>query len=131
MKDREPYNLKRCIRFYNCFQVVSCSWFIAGGWYYGLSPKYLFKCENFSFLTDYQRLNLYIGIWLFLGLRMLELIETVFFVLRKKFNQASFLHIFHHIGSALMTWLCIAMHAGNYILLIAYYQCFTRCAVEI
>lgn len=114
MKNRQPYNLKEWIRYYNCFQVVVCSYFVAGGLFFGFSPKYFFKCESFSFLSDETKLKIYIGLWLFLGLRVLEFVETIFFVLRKKHNQASFLHIFHHIGSVLMTWLFIAMHAGSY-----------------
>jgi elongation of very long chain fatty acids protein 1 len=113
MEKRQPYDLTEWIRFYNCFQVVVCSYFVAGGLYMGFSPKYFFKCESFSFLRDNEKLKIYAGIWLFLGLRVLEFIETIFFVLRKKHSQASFLHIFHHIGSVTMTWLFIAMHAGK------------------
>jgi hypothetical protein len=113
MENRKPFGLFKCIRFYNCFQVVVCSGFVAFGLFVGFSPKYFFKCESFSFLGDDEKLSVLVGSWLFLGLRVLEFLETIFFILRKKPNQASFLHIFHHIGSATMAWLFIAMHAGK------------------
>lgn len=117
MAKREPYNVTEWIRSYNCFQVVICTYFIAGGIYCGLSPKYFFKCEHFGFMKDDAKFKIFVGSWLFLGLRIFEFIETIFFVLRKKTNQASFLHIFHHIGSVFMTWLFIAMHAGKTLLI--------------
>lgn len=113
MEKREPYDVTDWIRAYNCFQVVICTYFVAGGIYLGFTPKYFFKCERFDFLKDDAKLKMLIGTWLFLGLRVFEFVETIFFVLRKKQNQASFLHIFHHIGSILMTWLFIYMHAGE------------------
>lgn len=113
MAKKEPYELKQFIRCYNCFQVVVCTFFVAGG-LHSFAPKFLFKCESFSFLKNEEKWKVFIGIWLFLGLRVLEFLETVFFVLRKKHRQASFLHIYHHIGSAFMVWLFIAMNAGEF-----------------
>lgn len=37
-------------------------------------------------------------------LRLIELIETVIFVLRKKQNQVSPLHIYHHISTVVLLW---------------------------
>lgn len=37
-------------------------------------------------------------------LKLVELLDTVFFVLRKKQNQVSFLHVYHHTIMAVFTW---------------------------
>lgn len=113
MKNREPFDVTALIRLYNVLQVIMCLMYITRGLQLGFSLKYLWKCEKFSNLPDLVRLEVNIGYWLFLTLRVFEFIETVFFVLRKKHNQASFLHIFHHIGSVLMTWLFIVSDAGK------------------
>ena len=34
--------------------------------------------------------------WLFYASKFIELLDTIFFIMRKKFNQVSFLHVFHH-----------------------------------
>jgi hypothetical protein len=34
--------------------------------------------------------------WLFYISKFVELLDTVFFIMRKKFNQVTFLHVFHH-----------------------------------
>lgn len=42
--------------------------------------------------------------WLAMCLRMVEFAETIFFVLRKKQNQVSALHVYHHISTFLIVW---------------------------
>ncbi len=34
--------------------------------------------------------------WIFYISKFIELLDTLFFILRKKFNQITFLHVFHH-----------------------------------
>lgn len=113
MRKREPCKVANIIRLYNVFQVVTCTIFVVRIYMLGFTLSYLFKCERFDFLNREQRLDIWIGSWLFLALRIFEFWETIFFVLRKKQNQASFLHIFHHIGSVMMTWLFIVSRAGE------------------
>lgn len=113
MKNREPFNVVDLIRLYNVVQVIACSIYVVRAHQLGFTINYLFKCEKFEFFSDLVKLEIKIGYWLFLALRSFEFMETVFFVLRKKHNQASFLHIFHHIGSVLMTWLFIVSDAGK------------------
>lgn len=36
------------------------------------------------------------AVWLYYMCKIIELLDTVFFVLRKKQNQISFLHLYHH-----------------------------------
>lgn len=38
-------------------------------------------------------------------LKLIDLIETVVFVLRKKSTQISFLHLYHHVSTFLLFWL--------------------------
>ncbi|KAJ9575336.1 hypothetical protein L9F63_025713 [Diploptera punctata] len=41
--------------------------------------------------------------WWFLASKVIDLLDTVFFVLRKKHQQLTFLHIYHH-SSMLPNW---------------------------
>ncbi|CRK96723.1 CLUMA_CG010029, isoform A [Clunio marinus] len=111
MKKREACNVTNLIRTYNIYQVFCCIFYVVGSYSLGFTLNHLFKCQRFAFLDDDARLSIYVGSWLFLSLRVHEFIETIFFILRKKFNQASFLHIFHHIGSVATTWLFIVSNA--------------------
>lgn len=53
-----------------------------------------------------------VGMFL-LFVRGIEVVETMCFVLRKKQNQVTFLHIYHHISVFLLLWLTIKISAGD------------------
>lgn len=113
MKDKLPYNVTNWLRFYNIFQVIACSVFVVRTYNLGFDFRFLWKCESFSFLSENARLEIQIGLWCFLLLRILELSETIVFVLRKKKNQASFLHIYHHVSTVILMWVFITFDTGE------------------
>lgn len=48
--------------------------------------------------------QLIFGTWLYFAAKISELFDTVFFVLRKKNNQITFLHLYHHSVMVVGTW---------------------------
>lgn len=50
--------------------------------------------------------------WWTLQVKLLELIETMFYILRKKPEQASFLHIYHHVFVIVFMWLGLKYFGG-------------------
>lgn len=51
--------------------------------------------------------------WLFLLSRLVEWLDTIFFVLRKKENQVTKLHVFHHSFVPLICWTYLKYHPGK------------------
>lgn len=47
-------------------------------------------------------------------LKLADLLDTVFFVLRKKQNQISFLHLYHHTGMVMLTWNATKFYPGGH-----------------
>lgn len=47
-------------------------------------------------------------------LKVLDLADTVFFVLRKKSAQISFLHVYHHVAVVWGTWLVVNFYPGGH-----------------
>ncbi|CAH2232424.1 jg19358 [Pararge aegeria aegeria] len=98
MKNRKPFQLKNALLFYNIFQVAFASYAVF------LYTRYIVKhgvittrCPKgedlkavISEITPY-----------FIA-KHIDLLDTVFFVLRKKENQVTFLHVFHH--TLMLTW---------------------------
>lgn len=113
MKNRQPYNLLNIIRGYNIFQLIACSVFVIQSYMFGFDFRFLWRCQSFEFLTQAEQDMVNLGTWFFLGLRILEFIETVFFILRKKKNQASFLHIYHHISTVLLMYVYLVFDTGE------------------
>jgi elongation of very long chain fatty acids protein 7 len=46
--------------------------------------------------------------------KLTELLDTVFFVLRKKDNQVSFLHLYHHTVMPMISWGCTKYFPGGH-----------------
>lgn len=47
-------------------------------------------------------------------LKVADLLDTVFFVLRKKEKQISFLHLYHHTGMVVLTWNAAKYYPGGH-----------------
>lgn len=91
--------------FYNIYQIVACVYVIKTMWDdEGLPPtEYFSKCTKAtSFLNSPK---LYKFTLLIYWLKASEMLETIVFVLRKKNNQISFLHVFHHCATITMSYL--------------------------
>jgi hypothetical protein len=63
-------------------------------------------------ITETMR-NLYSSYWWFIILRTSEFLETIVFVLRKKQNQVSFLHVYHHIAVVALLWMFLKHNGGR------------------
>lgn len=106
MENRKPFNLKLVIAAYNIFQVVACSYLVMSYISVGFKFSFIGRCTPKLPVENYGQDGydaVYYG-WLAMCLRMVEFIETIFFVLRKKQNQVSALHVYHHISTFLIVW---------------------------
>ncbi|XP_022816095.1 elongation of very long chain fatty acids protein 4-like isoform X2 [Spodoptera litura] len=54
--------------------------------------------------TDYSRRSITTAMYCYLLAKVSELLDTVFFILRKKNNQVTFLHVYHHAVMVFVTW---------------------------
>ncbi|CAH1978676.1 unnamed protein product [Acanthoscelides obtectus] len=114
MKNREPFNLQRTIYVYNTLQ-ASLSFFmfveiLSAMWW----NRYSFRCEPVDYSTSPHALRVARMVYIFFIAKMTELIETVFFVLRKKQKQVTFLHCYHHAVMPMVTWGATKYFAGGH-----------------
>ena len=54
------------------------------------------------------------GCHLYFVVKVTDLLDTVFFVLRKKQNQVTFLHVYHHAGMVMGSWAGVKYIAGGH-----------------
>ncbi|XP_044737650.1 elongation of very long chain fatty acids protein AAEL008004-like isoform X2 [Chrysoperla carnea] len=113
MESRKPYNLKKIIAFYNLFQVfanaIICYSILISGWL----TTYSWGCQPVLYTTDPDQMRMAKTVWWLFMLKMVDLIETVFFVLRKKKKQISFLHVYHHVSTLSLVWIGAKYFAGG------------------
>lgn len=67
-------------------------------------PKYNLLCEPVDYTVNRQSMEIVSGIHVYFILKIVDLLDTVFFVLRKKNKQISFLHVYHHAGMVVLCW---------------------------
>jgi hypothetical protein len=116
MENRTPFNLTQIIRIYNIYQITGCLFFIVKSFQTGFSFKHTWKCFDEPKFVGYLDENLVITYSYqsqFLLLRLSEFLETIFFILRKKFNQVSILHVYHHISVPFLFWLFLKYSGGR------------------
>ena len=94
MKNREPFNLRIAMITYNFFMVIiSTLLFIYTG-IHGWFGKYNWKCQPVDYTEEGMPIA-YMCYFYYLT-KFIEFFDTIFFVLRKKFDNVSKLHVIHH-----------------------------------
>lgn len=112
MANREPFELKKVLIVYNFCMVLLSTYcfveFLLAGWLTG----YSLRCQPVDYSEGGTRMLKVC--WMFYFSKFIELLDTVFFVMRKKFNQASFLHVFHHGIMPFSWWFGVKFVGGGF-----------------
>ncbi|XP_017026474.1 very long chain fatty acid elongase F-like [Drosophila kikkawai] len=102
MENREPFDLRGVIKVYNLVQILYNSLMLACGLYFLIFLKaYDLSCVH-RLPLDHEHKNWErVLAYAYYFNKYMDLAETIFFLLRKKFRQITFLHVFHHFNLAL------------------------------
>lgn len=118
MKRREPFDLKWTIRTYNVIMsLVNLYAFYRVSVLTKFGLNY-FGCKQVGKSREDNEL-VYIA-FLYFATKLVELLDTVFFILRKKYSQASNLHVFHHSFIAVCVWIYFKVAPGGSSVLFPY-----------
>ncbi|XP_031826919.1 very long chain fatty acid elongase 7 [Nomia melanderi] len=116
MMKREPFKLEKVMQLYNVTQIIICAYIFYKAMVLAWLDGHNIICEPVNYSTDPKSLEKTRVVWLFFIVKLLDLLDTVFFVLRKKGNQISFLHIYHHAGMAFGTWATTKFLPGGHLI---------------
>ncbi|GIY07683.1 elongation of very long chain fatty acids protein 4, partial [Caerostris extrusa] len=125
MKNRKAFDLRGLLIAYNFLEVL-----INGYITYSCVRLLYVERDKYCLLKNIQ--NTYPSFKYIFMNKMLELADTVFFVLRKKQNQVSFLHVSHHSLVCTLTWWCIRniIHFGGFCVIMCIgINAFIHCAM--
>ncbi|GAB0092073.1 Elongation of very long chain fatty acids protein [Sergentomyia squamirostris] len=133
MKDKKPFGLKNLILFYN-FAMSATNAYICYELYHRASLlNFTWFCTPLPAENDPNAVLLARATWLYFLTKLIEILDTLFFILRKKNNQLSGMHIYHHasviVYSHLMTkylpvgisYLPLLFNSGVHVLMYVYY----------
>ena len=55
--------------------------------------------------TDKDEMRVTNALWFYYFSKAIEFMDTIFMVVRKRFNQITFLHVFHHSTMLIIWWI--------------------------
>lgn len=112
------FEFRNLLVVYNSCLVALSAWlvyeFSVAGWIFG---SYTLGCQPVDPSMRPQALRMARACWVFYISKLVELADTIFFVLRRKFQLITFLHVFHHAVMAASWWFGVKFVPGKTILL--------------
>uniref|UniRef100_A0ABD2WGF7 Elongation of very long chain fatty acids protein n=1 Tax=Trichogramma kaykai TaxID=54128 RepID=A0ABD2WGF7_9HYME len=142
MENRKPFQLKNVLIAYNLFQVIFSAWLfyecLMGGWWrkysfrcqpvdYSDSPSairigmsgwltgdYSLRCQPVDYSDRPQVLRMVHASWWYYFSKFTEFMDTIFFVLRKKNDHVSTLHVIHHGCMPMSVWFGVKFTPGGH-----------------
>lgn len=101
------------MRLYNVSIILICAYtmyeLVVSSILIGQNPW----CSPVVYSTDQSAVRFARAVWLYYFSKLVEFTDTTFFVLRGKFNQVTFLHVYHHATMPLIWWIGVKWHAGG------------------
>ncbi|XP_064547227.1 very long chain fatty acid elongase F-like [Drosophila montana] len=133
MANRAPYDLRAVLKVYNLIQIVyNGTLFLLAT--FGIFVIRPYDIECIMVLTPdnpFKKVERVLAYAYFLN-KILDLLDTVFIVLRKNYRQASVLHVGHHAAMVLAVYSGLRFYGyGGHLVLTGYLNVFVHCVMYI
>ncbi|KAM5284536.1 very long chain fatty acid elongase 4 [Hipposideros larvatus] len=113
MQAREAFQMRLVLIIYN-FGMVLLNLFIFRELFLGsYKAGYSYVCQSVDYSNNVNEVRIAGALWWYFISKGIEYLDTVFFILRKKNNQVSFLHVYHHCTMFTLWWIGIKWVAGG------------------
>ncbi|EDW72443.2 uncharacterized protein Dwil_GK20709 [Drosophila willistoni] len=111
MENRQPYQLRGILKFYNLFQVAyNALMFLMMVTCLVVYKPYKFSCMVPSPLDHgVKNWERFIGYAYYIN-KYFDFLDTIFFILRKKYKQITILHIVHHAAMPMAAYLTMRVN---------------------
>lgn len=126
MKDKRPFQLKWILVIYNLGMVGLSVYMFYEFVVTSLLSSYSYVCQPVDYSNSKLSLRMAKVCWIFYLSKILELLDTVFFILRKKNEQITFLHVYHHSTMVILFWIGTRYVAGGDTAFVGFTNCFVH-----
>ncbi|XP_055636499.1 elongation of very long chain fatty acids protein AAEL008004 isoform X2 [Toxorhynchites rutilus septentrionalis] len=114
MEKRKPLDLRNFLVVYNLFQTVFSTWifyeYLQSGWW----GHYSFRCQPVDYSDNPLALRMARTCWWYYISKFTEFFDTLFFILRKKYQHVSTLHVIHHGCMPFSVWMGMKFAPGGH-----------------
>lgn len=113
MKTRKPFQLRWILVFYNLYVALLNLWIAVELCYCSYMLNYRSMCQLVRITNDPFVMRIANGVWWYFASKGIEFADTLFFILRKKDRQLTFLHKYHHSSMFLVWWTAVRFVPGG------------------
>ena len=118
MEKRDPFEIQQYVFVYNLYQVILNTWTVYemikevynNPWY---SLKHGFLPWDHHPQPGFKGFRISFLVWVHYNNKFVELLDTLWMVLKKKNKQISFLHCYHHMLLIWVWWHCCSICPGG------------------
>ncbi|XP_058818384.1 elongation of very long chain fatty acids protein AAEL008004-like [Topomyia yanbarensis] len=114
MANRKAFELRQTLLMYNILQVILNIYLAYAGTKLMIEKRVSLLCEPVDRSLSETAVKEVQLVHYYYLLKVLDLVDTVFFVLRKKQSHVSFLHVYHHAGMALVPFFYARIYPGGH-----------------
>ncbi|XP_055906528.1 elongation of very long chain fatty acids protein AAEL008004 [Eupeodes corollae] len=114
MANRKPFKLEKTLIVYNFIQVLVSMWLVFEGLDCAWMRHYSWRCQPVDTSNTPQAYREARGVYVYFLAKISELLDTVFFVLRKRDRQMTFLHLYHHTVMPMISWGTTKYYPGGH-----------------
>lgn len=113
MRDRKPMQLRNTLIIYNAGQVLLSGYMFYEHLMAGWLNDYNISCQLVDYNDNVRSRRMLNLCYVYYISKLSEFMDTVFFVLRKKKSQITWLHLYHHSLTPLEAWVLVKFIAGG------------------
>jgi len=114
MENRKPFNLRKLLVVYNLLQTLFSAWifyeYLMSGWW----GDYSLRCQPVDYSYSPMALRMCATCWWYYFSKFTEFFDTLFFILRKKNEHVSTLHVIHHGVMPMSVWFGVKFAPGGH-----------------
>ncbi|CAF0992465.1 unnamed protein product [Brachionus calyciflorus] len=113
MENRKPFQLKTFLVIYNFIQVLGSFYIFLELLIVSYKSNYSYVCQPVDYSDDPLAMRMLSVLWYYYFSKLIDFVDTICFALRKKTNQITFLHVFHHFTMFPYGWVGLKYVGGG------------------
>ncbi|XP_070506900.1 very long chain fatty acid elongase 7-like [Chironomus tepperi] len=126
MENQKPFKLRKTLIVYNLFQAVLSFYLFFEEGRISWLGRYSWRCQPIDFSQNEFAMRMVRGSYIYYISKFIEFFDTFFFILRKRFDQVSTLHVIHHGIMPFSVWWGVKFMPGGHSTFFAFLNTFVH-----
>lgn len=126
MEQRKPFQVQGAMVLYNLAVMALSVYITFEKLISAVQSSYSLMCQPVDYSDDPRALRMLNACYWYFISKIIELLDTFFFIVRKKERQITFLHVYHHAIMLLHTWWFVKFVPGGQTFVLGFLNSFVH-----